>query len=288
MTKEQISICYKKCQHFRIISNENLNKPSNLIKTPNINFDLSDAYNTDDNETSNLLNENINFFQLKNEDKSISTNTNNKKIKIKFMIKKEQIYYIIILIILFGILIFISYNSDFIYLKVYNYLLIHYSVLQHGIYFFKSYSYLRMYIIYENYINSKPYLKERLNLLLEFLNTGHSRNSGFFNEIHRLIKEYGLPKKSKKIFDNLSHKNICSYLKFEDANINCFNFADGILLISLFCLIIIGTIKVNEKIKTKIIINNMITMINKVNESKSSLISLLILLAKSDNTGKNI
>ena len=228
MTKEQISICYKKCQHFRIISNENLNKPSNLIKTPNINFDLSDAYNTDDNETSNLLNENINFFQLKNEDKSI--NTNNKKIKIKFMIKKEQIYYIIILIILFGILIFISYNSDFIYLKVYNYLLIHYSVLQHGIYFFKSYSYLRMYIIYENYINSKPYLKERLNMLLEFLNTGHSRNSGFFNEIHRLIKEYGLPKKSKQIFDNLSHKNICSYIKFEDTNLNCFNFADGILL----------------------------------------------------------
>ena len=146
------------------------------------------------------------------------------------MIKKEQIYYIIILIILFGILIFISYNSDFIYLKVYNYLLIHYSVLQHGIYFFKSYSYLRMYIIYENYINSKPYLKERLNLLLEFLNTGHSRNSGFFNEIHRLIKEYGLPKKSKQIFDNLSHKNICSYIKFEDTNLNCFNFADGILL----------------------------------------------------------
>ena len=85
MSNEQITICSKKCQNFRMLSQDNLNEPSNLLKIPNINFDTSEVNNINDNESTTLLSENINFFEITKEDE-----LKNKKSKINKNKKKNN------------------------------------------------------------------------------------------------------------------------------------------------------------------------------------------------------
>ena len=234
MTNEQISICIKKCQNFRMLSQDNLNEPSNLLKNPNINFDSSEINNINDNESTTLLSNNINYYQLKNsmENKTQTVNTIKKKIRTKFKLKKGQISYIIFCLIILFFIGSISFLSDKIYFKGYNYLLIHYTLLHHEIFFFKRYVYLKMYIIYEYYFNEKPYLKERADILFDFVETGYTQNSEYLNDIHKSINSYGLPKKTKKQIEKIRFENICEYYtKMETVyNKSCLSFSDGILL----------------------------------------------------------
>ena len=82
MTDEQISLCQKKCNNFSKISQNNLNEPSNLLKNPNIVFES----NLNENESSHLLSENLEFFQIKEriEEKKKPTNFKKAKTKLKF------------------------------------------------------------------------------------------------------------------------------------------------------------------------------------------------------------
>ena len=230
MTDEQISLCQKKCNNFSKISQNNLNEPSNLLKNPNIVFES----NLNENESSHLLSENLEFFQIKEriEEKKKPTNFKKAKTKLKFRLKKEQIYYIIIVIILIGLLIFISYYSDFVYSHEYHYLLIHYSIFEHELFFFQRFSYIKMFLIYNYYINSHSHLNRRYNILLEFIHNGYTENSQYLNNMHHLIKKYGLPKETQIKMNNVSFSNICSYYSYLENILNrsCLNFSDGILL----------------------------------------------------------
>ena len=232
MSNEQITICSKKCQNFRMLNQDNLNEPSNLLKIPNINFDTSEVNNINDNESTTLLSENINFFEISKEEKLKRQKTKIQKNKTKIIIKKEEISYIIICMFIIILLILIAIYLDSIFLNVYNYLLIHYSILQYEIFFFKRYSYLRMYILYESYIELDPFLNEKYNILLDFLHSGYSENSDYLNRIHKLIKKYGLPSKTQKKLDKIRYHNICDYFSqlVTMEGQNCETFADGILL----------------------------------------------------------
>ena len=232
MSNEQISICSKRCQNFRMLNQDNLNEPSNLLKIPNINFDTSEINNINDNESTALLSENINFFENQNEEELKKKKTAINKKKTKIIIQKEQISYIIICIIIIMLLLLITIYLDSIYYNIYNYLLIHYSLLQYEIFFFKRYSYLRMYILYEYYIDLDPFLKEKYNILLEFTHSGYTQNSNHLNQIHKLVKKYSLPSKTKKKLDDIRFHNICNYLTrlVTIDEQNCNTFADGVLL----------------------------------------------------------
>ena len=232
MSNEQIIICSKKCQNFRMLSQDNLNEPSNLLKIPNINFDTSEVNNINDNESTTLLSENINFFEIKKEDELKNKKSKINKNKIKIIIKKEQLLYIIICILIILLLVLITIYLDSIYFNIYNYLLIHYTILQYEIFFFKRYSYIKMYIIYEYYFDEDPYLKERYNILLQFIHSGYTQNSNYLNKIHKLVKQYGLPNNSKKQLDQARYHSICNYFRIMDVENgkNCNTFADGILL----------------------------------------------------------
>jgi hypothetical protein len=89
-----------------------------------------------------------------------------------------------------------------------------------------------MYIIYEYYFNEKPYLKERAEILFDFVETGYTQNSEYLNDIHKSINSYGLPKKTKKQIEKIRFENICEYYtKMETVyNKSCLSFSDGILL----------------------------------------------------------
>ena len=234
MTKEQISNCFKKCENFQMLSLNNLNEPSNLLKNPYINLDIANA-NINESESSKLMDENLTFFHLKESINEQSKTFNLKKQNVKkrkLVFKKQQLYFIIIIFILIGILLFMALYSDEIYLMGYNYLLIHYSIIQHEIFILKRFAYLRVYIIFEYYIESYTELKNRIIILFNFIHDGYLENSYYIKTIHNYIKQYGLPKKSKKLIENTRYQNICNY--FTDLekfyNKNCVTFLDGILL----------------------------------------------------------
>ena len=234
MTKEQITICSKKCQNFQKISQNNLNEPSNLLKNPYINFDINDT-NMNDSESSKLLDENLALFHLKDsiseQSKNINLRNKNKQ-KRKLIIEKQQFYLILISVIIIGLLLFMGFYSDRIYEKGYNYLLIHYSFIQHEIFFLKRFAYLRMYIIFEYYIESFKHLKNRIIILYNFIHDGYLENSKYINHIHKLIKEYGLPKETQKLIDKTRYQNVCYYFTEVEKvyNKNCETISDGILL----------------------------------------------------------
>ena len=218
--KIDVSNLLIKCDKFLNL-NQIVYKNIDFIKSPKINIDEEeDKTNNRDDEIKKY------FLKNKQEKEIIQTNL---KINIKGIIINSIINIIFFFFYLF-ILFYLKFYLDDIFNKIFHYIIIYYLTILHKLLFTTYYNYIRLDIVYNEYLNSFSLL-QLVNLAIHmYLGDIFQTNSLYNNLIYGNITKYGLPKKSYNKYMDFNTKNLCEYInEIELNNTDCDSIGNNIL-----------------------------------------------------------